>query len=179
MTNTTEALAPTEQKPLPCPFCGSPAEPYPDGDMEGYSLMCTGDGALFGGGKSCCPMTTFGYATHDEAVAAWNQRASIAPSARSVLVMESGTASHYRKCKSYQTRDVRDTYIELLEAALLATPAAPSVSDGWRQYAKDGESAQQCIERHRGEQDALMKLLAQSKKQDRAAVNPTGVDTND
>jgi hypothetical protein len=63
---------------LRCPFCGSRAEPYPDGDMEGHSIMCTGDGALFGASKSHCPMTTFGYATHDDAAAAWNSRAELA-----------------------------------------------------------------------------------------------------
>lgn len=35
--------------------------------------------------------------------------------------------------------------------------------DNWQQYAKPGETAQQCIERHRGEQDALLELLKQSR----------------
>ena len=35
--------------------------------------------------------------------------------------------------------------------------------DDWKQYAKEGETAQQCIERHRVEQDALLKLLEASK----------------
>ncbi len=65
---------------LPCPFCGSAAEPYPDGDMEGHSIMCTGKGALFGGERSDCPLNSFGYATREEAVAAWNRRSLIASS---------------------------------------------------------------------------------------------------
>lgn len=36
--------------------------------------------------------------------------------------------------------------------------------DNWQQYAKPGETAQQCIERHRAEQDALMKLYATQGK---------------
>lgn len=32
-------------------------------------------------------------------------------------------------------------------------------NDNWQQYAKPGETAQQCIERHRAEQDALLTLL--------------------
>lgn len=36
--------------------------------------------------------------------------------------------------------------------------------DNWQQYAKPGETAQQCIERHRAEQDALMKLYATPRK---------------
>lgn len=35
--------------------------------------------------------------------------------------------------------------------------------DNWQQYAKPGETAQQCIERHRAEQDLLMNLLAKAR----------------
>lgn len=35
--------------------------------------------------------------------------------------------------------------------------------NNWQQYAKEGETAQQCIERHRDEHDALLKLLAASR----------------
>lgn len=35
--------------------------------------------------------------------------------------------------------------------------------DNWRQYAKEGENAQQCIERHRSEQDALLTLLSKAR----------------
>lgn len=63
----------------PCPFCGSKAEPYPDGDMEGFGIMCTGEHALFGGKRSACPIASFAYASHEEAVAAWNTRATPSP----------------------------------------------------------------------------------------------------
>lgn len=69
-----------------CPFCGSKAEPYPDGDMEGHSIMCTGKGALFGGTAADCPMRTFGFATHEEAVAAWSRRAGASPQAAQRLL---------------------------------------------------------------------------------------------
>lgn len=58
----------------------------------------------------------------------------------------------------------------------IALPAPPSAqvaqegaagvlaADNWQQYAKDGETAQACIERHRREQDTLLKLLAQSRE---------------
>jgi len=60
----------------PCPFCGSKAEVYPDGDMEGHSIMCSNFGGLeFAGHSSRCPMGTFGYATQEEAESAWNRRA--------------------------------------------------------------------------------------------------------
>ncbi len=52
---------------LPCPFCGSPAEHYPDGDMEGYSIMCSHQ-------KGPCNMWAFGYETPEEAERAWNTR---------------------------------------------------------------------------------------------------------
>lgn len=37
-------------------------------------------------------------------------------------------------------------------------------ADNWQQYAKEGETAQACIERHRREQDSLLKLLAQARE---------------
>jgi len=37
-------------------------------------------------------------------------------------------------------------------------------TDNWRQYAREGETAQVCIERHRREQDSLLKLLAQARE---------------
>jgi hypothetical protein len=42
-----------------------------------------------------------------------------------------------------------------LEAALAATPQA---ADNWQQYAKEGENAQKCIERHRTELHDFMTL---------------------
>jgi len=49
---------------------------------------------------------------------------------------------------------------------LSAVPAAPEAAkpDNWQQYAQDGENAQQCIERHRKEQDALLTLLANARR---------------
>ncbi|EBA5071064.1 Lar family restriction alleviation protein, partial [Salmonella enterica] len=55
---------------LPCPFCGSPAEHYPDGDMEGYIIMC-------GNKNGDCNLQTFGFTTPEEAEKAWNTRAAI------------------------------------------------------------------------------------------------------
>jgi hypothetical protein len=46
--------------------------------------------------------------------------------------------------------------------ASLAVPQAEP-TDNWQQYAKDGETAQRCIERHRSEQDALLNLLSKEK----------------
>lgn len=61
----------------PCPFCGSPAFEYPDGDMEGYSIMCSGkSGLMFGGKAENCPLNTFGYESQEASIRAWNMRAS-------------------------------------------------------------------------------------------------------
>jgi hypothetical protein len=74
MTNTSDT---NDRELLHCPFCGSTASHYPDGDMEGYSIMCNGDsGVLFGGEATDCPMRTFGYATAEAAEQAWNRRAA-------------------------------------------------------------------------------------------------------
>lgn len=62
----------------PCPFCGSPAFEYPDGDMEGYSIMCSGKHALFNGSEDRCPMNTFGYDSQEASIKAWNRRAALA-----------------------------------------------------------------------------------------------------
>ncbi|ENT2068454.1 DUF551 domain-containing protein [Salmonella enterica] len=55
---------------LPCPFCGSPAEHYPDGDMEGYIIMC-------GNKNGDCNLQAFGFTTPEEAEKAWNTRAAL------------------------------------------------------------------------------------------------------
>lgn len=44
-----------------------------------------------------------------------------------------------------------------------AEAVPPDVTDNWQQYAKGGETAQQCIERHRGEHDSLLTLLSASR----------------
>lgn len=64
----------------PCPFCGADAMRYPDGDMEGYSVMCSGKHALFGATRECCPLAgSFGYATQEDADKAWNRRGPSPP----------------------------------------------------------------------------------------------------
>ncbi|EBP6145127.1 DUF551 domain-containing protein, partial [Salmonella enterica] len=62
--------APDDSGLLPCPFCGSPAEHYPDGDMEGYIIMC-------GNKNGDCNLQAFGFATPEEAEKAWNTRAAL------------------------------------------------------------------------------------------------------
>lgn len=54
-------------------------------------------------------------------------------------------------------------YVLALEAALRRLNAGVPASDNWQQYAKAGETALACIERHRREQDGLMKLLAHAR----------------
>ena len=71
MTNITKAA---QDALKPCPFCGSSAAQYPDGDMEGHSIMCSGDRLEIG---ASCPMTAFGYATEAEAAERWNLRAAL------------------------------------------------------------------------------------------------------
>jgi hypothetical protein len=43
-------------------------------------------------------------------------------------------------------------------------PAGEPAGDNWQQYAKEGESAQQCIERHRGELNSFMTLYINKGK---------------
>jgi hypothetical protein len=61
-----------------CPFCGAKAMRYPDGDMEGYSVMCSGkmDGPILfnTNTRDTCPMGTFGYLSQEDADSAWNNR---------------------------------------------------------------------------------------------------------
>ena len=54
-----------EEKPLPCPFCGSEAEV-----REGYSVMPKG---VFVQCKHCWAFVA-GFATKYDAIAAWNRR---------------------------------------------------------------------------------------------------------
>ncbi|EDC4093279.1 DUF551 domain-containing protein [Salmonella enterica subsp. enterica serovar Enteritidis] len=62
---------------LPCPFCGSPAEHYPDGDMEGHIIMC-------GNKNGDCNLQAFGFTTPEEAEKAWNTRAALLQGAEPV-----------------------------------------------------------------------------------------------
>ncbi|HGB6403144.1 TPA: DUF551 domain-containing protein [Salmonella enterica subsp. enterica serovar Oranienburg] len=68
--STSSQAAPDDSGLLPCPFCGSPAEHYPDGDMEGYIIMC-------GNKNGDCNLQAFGFATPEEAEKAWNTRAAM------------------------------------------------------------------------------------------------------
>lgn len=68
--STSSQAAPDDSGLLPCPFCGSPAEHYPDGDMEGYIIMC-------GNKNGDCNLQAFGFTTPEEAEKAWNTRAAL------------------------------------------------------------------------------------------------------
>lgn len=68
--STSSQAAPDDSVLLPCPFCGSPAEHYPDGDMEGYIIMC-------GNKNGDCNLQAFGFTTPEEAEKAWNTRAAL------------------------------------------------------------------------------------------------------
>ncbi|EEI2331083.1 DUF551 domain-containing protein [Salmonella enterica subsp. enterica serovar Muenchen] len=68
--STSSQAAPDDSDLLPCPFCGSPAEHYPDGDMEGYIIMC-------GNKNGDCNLQAFGFTTPEEAEKAWNTRAAL------------------------------------------------------------------------------------------------------
>ncbi|EHN1106074.1 Lar family restriction alleviation protein [Salmonella enterica] len=68
--STSSQAAPDDSVLLPCPFCGSPAEHYPDGDMEGYIIMC-------GNKNGDCNLQAFGFTTPQEAEKAWNTRAAL------------------------------------------------------------------------------------------------------
>lgn len=64
---------------------------------------------------------------------------------------------------------------EVLDHLLSTPPTAPAPqpdADDWHQYATAEETtAQQVIERHRSEQDALMRLLADARRQQPEPVN--------
>lgn len=66
------------------------------------------------------------------------------------------------KCKGSAFWCMCEPHPEDIEGNLAAAPQ--SQADNWQQYAKEGETAQQVIERHRGEQDALLKLLAKARE---------------
>ncbi len=75
--STSSQAAPDDSGLLPCPFCGSPAEHYPDGDMEGYIIMC-------GNKNGDCNLQAFGFTTPEEAEKAWNTRAAMLQGAEPV-----------------------------------------------------------------------------------------------
>lgn len=75
--STSSQAAPDDSGLLPCPFCGSPTEHYPDGDMEGYIIMC-------GNKNGDCNLQAFGFTTPEEAEKAWNTRAALLQGAEPV-----------------------------------------------------------------------------------------------
>lgn len=64
-----------------CPHCASAALVYPDGDMEGYRVMCSGDKDL----QNQCPSGVFGYPTQLEADDAWNKRCGAVPASDTLV----------------------------------------------------------------------------------------------
>ena len=66
----------SEPKLLPCPFCGYPAfDDNPEGDIEGYRMLCSGLHVFSNATADICPFHTFSYASHADAALAWNNRA--------------------------------------------------------------------------------------------------------
>jgi hypothetical protein len=65
------------------------------------------------------------------------------------------------------TRGWHWTDTKVVEHAYIGTRPAPGgepTGDNWQQYAKEGESAQQCIERHRSELNSFMTLYINKGK---------------
>ncbi|ENW0010843.1 DUF551 domain-containing protein [Salmonella enterica] len=93
--STSSQAEPDDSGLLPCPFCGSPAEHYPDGDMEGYIIMC-------GNKNGDCNLQAFGFATPEEAEKAWNTRAA--------LLQGSQPVSNHDELPYAQVKAVADLY---------------------------------------------------------------------
>jgi hypothetical protein len=58
------------QELKPCPFCGSDAVHYAEGEQEGYYILCSGnknDGLI-------CHLHIFGWDKRQDSVDAWNRR---------------------------------------------------------------------------------------------------------
>lgn len=60
---------------LSCPFCGSDGMHCPDGDLEGYTILCSGNRDP----EHKCKSANFGYAAPADAIQAWNTRSGIEP----------------------------------------------------------------------------------------------------
>lgn len=93
--STSSQAAPDDSGLLPCPFCGSPAEHYPDGDMEGYIIMC-------GNKNGDCNLQAFGFTTPEEAEKAWNTRAAI-PQAGSFRENSISSTNNFREISETST----------------------------------------------------------------------------
>ncbi|EKB2211087.1 DUF551 domain-containing protein [Salmonella enterica] len=102
--STSSQAEPDDSGLLPCPFCGSPAEHYPDGDMEGYIIMC-------GNKNGDCNLQTFGFTTPEEAEKAWNTRAAI-PQTGNFRENPISSTNNFRKIADTSTN-------------------SPAIPDGW------------------------------------------------
>ncbi|EEA4443291.1 hypothetical protein DIR50_02230 [Salmonella enterica subsp. enterica serovar Sandiego] len=108
--STSSQAEPDDSGLLPCPFCGSPAEHYPDGDMEGYIIMC-------GNKNGDCNLQTFGFTTPEEAEKAWNTRAAI-PQTGNFRENPISSTNNFRKIADTSTN-------------------SPAIPDGWVMVPKE------------------------------------------
>lgn len=124
--STSSQAAPDDSGLLPCPFCGSPAEHYPDGDMEGYIIMC-------GNKNGDCNLQTFGFTTPEEAEKAWNTRAAI-PQAGSFRENSISSTNNFRKIAETSTNSP-----VILEGWISCSKRMPAQDDWVLIYSKYGE----------------------------------------
>jgi hypothetical protein len=73
---------------------------------------------------------------------------------------------HEAACEQISMQvEIRADLQALAAAPAVSAPAEAAMGDwemgDWQQYAKEGETAQACIERHRAEHDSLLRLLAE------------------
>ncbi|EJU6079762.1 DUF551 domain-containing protein [Salmonella enterica] len=124
--STSSQAAPDDSGLLPCPFCGSPAEHYPDGDMEGYIIMC-------GNKNGDCNLQTFGFTTPEEAGKAWNTRAAI-PQTGNFRENPISSTNNFRKIADTSTNSpvIPDGWISCSERM-------PAQDDWVLIYSKHGE----------------------------------------
>ncbi|EGP9255618.1 DUF551 domain-containing protein [Salmonella enterica] len=124
--STSSQAAPDDSGLLPCPFCGSPAEHYPDGDMEGYIIMC-------GNKNGDCNLQAFGFATPEEAEKAWNTRAAI-PQTGNFRENPISSTNNFRKIADTSTNSpvIPDGWISCSERM-------PAQDDWVLIYSKHGE----------------------------------------
>lgn len=124
--STSSQAEPDDSGLLPCPFCGSPAEHYPDGDMEGYIIMC-------GNKNGDCNLQTFGFTTPEEAEKAWNTRAAI-PQTGNFRENPISSTNNFRKIADTSTNSpvIPDGWISCSERM-------PAQDDWVLIYSKHGE----------------------------------------
>lgn len=124
--STSSQAAPDDSGLLPCPFCGSPAEHYPDGDMEGYIIMC-------GNKNGDCNLQAFGFTTTEEAEKAWNTRAAI-PQAGSFRENSISSTNNFRKIAETSTNSP-----VILEGWISCSERMPAQDDWVLIYSQYGE----------------------------------------